>query len=67
MTQDQIGIGRYVKDGDLDVDAVVKIVDVTAQARALENVDVRPLIASAKKLKSLADVPTKDMLSLIHI
>ena len=56
--------GVYVRDGDLSVDQCVQVVNVTAQARALEDVDVRPLMAEAKRIADLADVPVVDMAEL---
>ena len=54
----------YVRDGDLSVDECVRSTNVTAQARALEDVDVRPLMAEAKRIADLADVPIVDMAEL---
>ena len=54
----------YRRDGELDVETAIQVVNVTAQARALENVDVRPLMTEAKRLLSLDDVPVTDIAEL---
>ena len=54
----------YVRDGELAPDESVRVVNVTAQARALEDVDVRPLMAEAKRIAPMADVPVVEIADL---
>ena len=54
----------YVRNGELDVDEALSVLNVTAQARAMEQVDVRPLMAEAKRIKDLNEIPITDIADL---
>ncbi len=54
----------YVRDGELVVDEVVSVLNVTAQVRAMESVEVRPLMAEAKRVVALDDVPVTNIAEL---
>ena len=56
--------GDYVRNGELKNDEVLSVLNVTAQARAMEHVDVRPLMAEAKRIKELNDIPVADIADL---
>ena len=56
--------GDYVRNGELDIDAAISVLNVTAQVRAMESVDVRPLMAEAKRIKDLDNVPVSDIADL---
>ena len=51
----------YRRDGELELNSAIQIDDVTAQSRALEGVEVRPLMAEAKRLLSLNEVPVTNV------
>ena len=54
----------YFRNGELDIDASLSVLNVTAQVRAMETVEVRPLMAEAKQIKNLADVPVEEIADL---
>ena len=54
----------YVRNGELNIDEALSVLNVTAQARAMEQVDVRPLMAKAKRIKDLNDIPITDIAEL---
>ena len=56
--------GVYMRDGELSVDRCVQVANVTGQARALEDIEVRPLMAEAKRIVELPDIPVVNMAEL---
>ena len=54
----------FVRRGELDCDEVLSVLNVTAQVRAMEAVEVRPLMAEAKHTVALDDIPVVDIAEL---
>lgn len=54
----------YVRGGDLVVDEVLTVLNVTAQVRAMEAIEVRPLMAEAKRIVGLDDIPVSNIAEL---
>lgn len=56
--------GEYVRDGELDIDKALSVLNVTAQVRSMENVEVRPLMAEANRIKCLQGMPVANIADL---